>query len=78
MICQHALTKVKKVFEQGRRYYGSPRVTAGFRNKGYLVGQNRIARIMKENQLRAKTKRKRVNTTDSNHSQPIAENILNR
>ena len=72
------LAKVQEVFEQGRKCYGSPRVTASLRQKGYVVGQNRVARIMKENQLRAKMKRKRVNTTDSNHSRPVAENILNR
>jgi transposase InsO family protein len=72
------LTKVKEVFEQGRKCYGSPRITASLRNEGYVVGQNRIARLMKDNHLRAKMKRKRVNTTDSNHSRPIAENTLNR
>ncbi len=43
-----------------------------------LLLHNRVARIMRENHLRAKMKRKRVNTTDSNHSRPVAENVLKR
>jgi putative transposase len=72
------LTKVKEIFDQGRKCYGSPRITASLRNEGYVVGQNRVARLMKDHHLRAKMKRTRVNTTDSNHSRPVAENILNR
>lgn len=72
------LTKVKEIYEHGRKYYGSPRITATLRQQGHLVGQNRVARLMRENNLRAKMKRKRVNTTDSNHSRPVAENLLNR
>jgi putative transposase len=74
----YLLTKVKEIFDQGRKCYGSPRITASLRQQGYSVGHNRVARIMRENHLRAKMKRKRVNTTDSNHSRPVAENVLKR
>lgn len=72
------LTKVKEVYSQGRKCYGSPRITARLRQQGYQVGRNRVARLMKENQLQAKSKRKRVYTTDSRHSRPVAENVLDR
>jgi putative transposase len=72
------LAKVKEIYDQGRKCYGSPRITASLRQQGYSVGHNRVARIMRENNLKAKMKRKRVNTTDSNHSRPVAENVLNR
>lgn len=72
------LAKVKETYVQGRKCYGSPRITASLRQQGYLVGRNRVARLMQENHLKAKMKRKRVNTTDSRHTHPIAENILNR
>lgn len=72
------LGKVKEIYTQGRKCYGSPRITATLRQQGYRVGQNRVARLMKENQIQAKSKRKRVNTTDSRHSRPVAENVLNR
>lgn len=72
------LTKVKEIYTQGRQCYGSPRITARLQQQGYRVGHNRVARLMKENQLQAKSKRKRVYTTDSRHSRPIADNVLNR
>jgi len=74
----YLLIKVKEIYDQGRKCYGSPRITASLRQQGYSVGHNRVARIMRENHLRAKMKRKRVNTTDSNHSRPVVENVLNR
>ena len=70
------LTKVKEIYNQGRKCYGSPRITARLRQQGFQVGRNRVARLMKENQLQAKSKRRRVNTTDSRHSRPVAENVL--
>jgi putative transposase len=72
------LTKVKEIYSQGRKCYGSPRITASLRQQGYQVGRHRVARLMKENHIQAKTKRKRVNTTDSRHSRPVAENVLDR
>lgn len=75
---QFLLTKVKEIYEQGRKCYGSPRITASLHQQGYTVGHNRVARLMRDNQISAVKKRKRVQTTDSNHSRPVAENVLNR
>lgn len=72
------LTKVREAYEKGRKFYGSPRITASLRKEGYRVGHNRVSRLMRENQISAVKKRKWVQTTDSNHSRPVAENILNR
>jgi len=75
---QFLLTKVREAHEKGRKCYGSPRITASLRQQGYKVGHNRVARLMRDNQISAVRKRKRVQTTDSNHSRPVAENVLNR
>lgn len=75
---QFLLEKVREAYKEGRKCYGSPRITASLRQKGYTVGHNRIARLMRDNQISAVRKRKRVQTTDSNHSRPVAENVLNR
>ena len=42
------------------------------------VGQNRVAKLMGENGLRCKDTKKFKVTTDSNHSEPVAKNWLNR
>ena len=57
--------------------YGSPRIKRELDRVGPPVGQNRIARLMREEQLQGRTRRRfRVRTTDSDHAEPIAPNRL--
>ena len=64
--------------EQSKYRYGSPRVTKALERRGYGVGHNRVARLMRENGLGARRRRRFRSTTDSNHSLFVAENLLNR
>jgi transposase InsO family protein len=62
---------------QSRQTYGSPRMVQELRKEGRRHGRNRIARLMKQAGLCGRQKgRYRVQTTDSNHDQPIAPNRL--
>ena len=71
--------KIAAVHERNRRVYGSPRVCQALRAQGESVCENTVADIMKERQIRAKSKRKFVpRTTDSAHQQPVADNVLDR
>ena len=71
--------KIKQVHEQNRRVYGSPRVCQVLRAQGEKVCENTVADIMKEREIRAKSKRKFVpRTTDSRHQQPVVSNVLDR
>jgi transposase InsO family protein len=71
--------KIKLVHEENRKVYGSPRVCRVLQAQGESVCENTVADIMKERQIRAKTKKKFVpKTTDSRHQQPIAANVLDR
>ena len=45
---------------------------------GLFVSRRKISNIMKNLSLKVKMKRRYKNTTDSNHTLPIAPNILNR
>ena len=45
---------------------------------GCRIGRKRVARLMRENDIRARTKRKFRVTTDSRHDHPIAPNLLDR
>ena len=71
---------ITPIFAASRQTYGCPRVTAALRTQGVRCGKNRVARLMRENALRPRQKRKRWRpaTTDSNHRQPVAENWLAR
>jgi putative transposase len=56
--------------------YGSPRVHETFKQRGRRVGLERIRRLMRENQIIGRYRKKRCRTTDSNHALPIAPNRL--
>ena len=71
--------KVKAVHEENRRVYGSPRIHQALKAQGEKVCENTVAKVMHERQIRAKSKRKFVpRTTDSQHQQPVAPNVLDR
>jgi transposase InsO family protein len=71
--------KIRLVHEANRRVYGSPRVCRVLREQGESVCENTVAKVMKSQGIRGKTKRKFVpRTTDSVHRQPVAANVLDR
>jgi putative transposase len=49
--------QIREVFEANKSRYGSPRVTRELRQRGLKCGQNRIARLMRENKLAACAKK---------------------
>jgi len=65
-------------FDTNRRVYGTRRLKECLAEDGEQVSRRRIGRLMAENDLQVKTKRKFKPTTDSNHGQAVAENVLNR
>lgn len=56
------------------RNYGYRRVTAELRHRGFVVNSKKVRRIMRENDLNPKRKRRYVSTTDSDHDSPIYPN----
>jgi len=66
--------RIHEVFAQSRGTYGSPRITVALDG---AAGRHRVARLMRQEQLRARQRSKyRVATTDSRHDDPIAPNRL--
>jgi putative transposase len=51
------LEQIKDVFKANKSRYGSPRVTKELRRQGVACGKNRVARLMRENQLAARGKK---------------------
>ena len=58
--------------------YGSPRMFRELRARGYPASKERVERLMQENDIKAKHKRRFKVTTDSKHNLPIAPNLLDR
>ena len=72
------VAKIQAIHGDSRRTYGSPRVHASLQDAGCRIGRNRVARLMRDNAIRARTKRKFRVTTDSRHDHPVAPNRLDR
>jgi putative transposase len=70
--------RIAGVHRRSRGRYGSPRVHAELRAQGVRVGRKRVARLLREQGLRARPRRQVCRTTDSNHREPIAPNVLAR
>jgi putative transposase len=74
---QKLAKEINRIHARSRKTYGSPRVVVELRKQGFRHGRNRIGRLMKQESLCGRQKgRYRVQTTDSNHDQPIAPNRL--
>ena len=72
------LMEILTVHEKKRRLYGSLRITVELNNAGTKCSKNRVARIMKKYDIKAKTKRKFKVTTHSKHKRPLSEDLVKR
>lgn len=73
------LQKIKVIHEKSRKVYGSAKITRILnKEKNESINHKRVERIMKLNGLKSKVAKKFKATTNSKHSLPVAENILNR
>jgi transposase InsO family protein len=70
------LAHVRSSFALSHGTYGSPRMTRELQDNGLAVGRRRTARLMRENGLVARQKRRFKRTTDSQHGWPVAANLL--
>jgi transposase InsO family protein len=78
MAKQQLTTAIGEICIKSRQTYGAPRVPAALQAAGYSCSRGRVARLMKSAGFAAQRKRKRTVTTDSNHDQPGAVNVLDR
>ena len=73
--------RIRQAHADSRGLYGSPRVTDELNESGVAVGENTVARLMRQHGIRSRVARPRFRppcTTDSSHSDPIAPNLLGR
>mgnify|MGYP001192957965 CR=1 FL=1 len=72
------LSEIKKVYHGSKEIYGAPRITQELNMAGISTSQKTVARLMRENNIKSKLKRKFKITTDSNHKYPISPNLINQ
>ena len=69
---------VRASFDQSRQRYGSPRIHEDLREQEERVSRKRIIRLMQEDGLEARARKRFKHTTMSDHDQPVAANLLAR
>jgi putative transposase len=70
--------KLRAVHAQTRGVYGARRMVRELRADGECVSRKWVVRLMRDGGLRATGARRFRATTDSNHSEPVAPNLLDR
>jgi putative transposase len=71
--------RIQAAHVDSQKNYGSPRIHRELRDQGVACSENTVARLMKNHGIRSKMQRRFVvQTTDSRHGHPIAENRLNQ
>ena len=69
---------MRAIHGEVKQEYGWPRMHKELVARGIRVGRERVRRLMKKHDIRARTKRKFVVSTDSKHSLPIAPDLVQR
>ena len=72
------LAHIRAQFTISNETYGAPRMHAELKEDGFSVGRHRVARLMRDNGLKALQKRRYKKTTDSAHGGPVAANLLDQ
>jgi len=73
---QQLLEKIRVFHKTSKERYGSPRIFDDLRDDGEHVGRKRVERLMHDNGIAGKRRRKFTSTTNSNHDKKVAPNLL--
>lgn len=72
------LVLIQAIHAEFKGIYGSPRMVREIRRRGFPASKERVERLMRENNIHARHKRRYKVTTDSKHNLPVAQNLLDR
>jgi putative transposase len=75
---EELLAEIKEIHVESRGTYGSPRMYRELITRGRVVSPGRVERLMRNNEITARHKRRFKVTTDSKHNMPVADNTLDR
>jgi transposase InsO family protein len=70
--------KIRAFHAASRQRYGRPRIWKDLVEDGEAVSEKRVGRLMREDGLRGRTRRRFKTTTMSDHADPVAPNLLER
>lgn len=72
------LTLIRAIHAELKGCYGNPRMVKELHRRGVPVSKPRAERLLRENGIRARHKRRYKATTDSKHNLPVADNLLDK
>ncbi len=72
------LVLIPSIHAEFKGAYGRPRMVRELRARGFRVSKTRVERLMREQGIRGRHKRRDKATTDAKHGLPVAENLLAR
>jgi len=72
------MARVGTIFKEHRGTYGTRRIAEQLKQEGHQIGRYKVRHLMRKLGLKAKTPKRYKATTDSRHSFPVAENLLDR
>ena len=75
---EEMLEWIKDIAESSRYTYGSRRMKRALNALGYPVSRSKTRKLMREAGVKARQRRKYKVTTNSDHQQPVFENLVNR
>jgi transposase InsO family protein len=70
--------QIRAEYQRSHKRYGSPRIYRALRKRGVCASRKRVARLMRQNRLVARPKKRFRVTTKSEHEHPLAPNLLQR
>jgi transposase InsO family protein len=70
--------KAARIHRDSGRSYGARRISVGLKNEGWMVGRYKARTLMRKAGIEARRKKRFRYTTDSDHLQPIAPNLVER
>jgi len=75
---ERMIPKIQKIFKESRENYGYRRITNELQKQEENCGKHQVLSLMRKLNLRPTIKHAFKTTTDSNHTNPIFNNTLNR
>ena len=72
------IKKIEIIHKKNNEIYGSPRIHSELKDQGIKCGKNRIAKLMKENGIFSKIKKKFRHKSKQSNDLNACENIVNR
>ncbi len=72
----HVLAEIRRIVKDSRETYGSPRVQRELGRRGFPCNRKRVAKLMRDNHIQAKTRKRYRVTTNSSTTRTASPNIV--